>query len=330
MEADPTFDEARVQEAFRDGLRTAREYLARFVASGGDEHTATSIRANWNPAWGADDGQMTGELWIDPWGMTSELQARCRANTERLMDEHTLPIPAPALANQPATSQEGEARVLTAALEQNDAMRQELARVGNLVSDLARAMNVEQANADGTWPDLAGRIQRLALAATPTPPTLSEDLREAVGEAIIWHESEDKALSKQPSSADGRWRRMQHQEQIAMLRGSLATKLITSQQGAQALFEHEMRCRGVTASWSDVDEDDRKEWQASADAVLSAAPTPPTLSGNLRALVEQEAVDIIADLNGPAAAQSGTNCRVVEDHLKQFARNLARAQGQAS
>jgi hypothetical protein len=85
-DADPRFDEARVEEAFRDGLRTAREYLARFVEQGGDAQAAISIRANWNPAWGTDDGQMTGELWIDPWAMTSELRARCRANTERLID----------------------------------------------------------------------------------------------------------------------------------------------------------------------------------------------------------------------------------------------------
>ena len=39
----------------------------------------------------------------------------------------------------------------------------------------------------------------------------------ALQEAMTWHESEEKALSKQPPSADGNWRRMQHQEQIALL-----------------------------------------------------------------------------------------------------------------
>jgi len=86
-EADPVFDEARVEEAFRDGLRVCREYMARFVEQGGDSQTAASIRANWNPAWGPDAGQMTGELWIDPWAMTSELYARCSANTERILAE---------------------------------------------------------------------------------------------------------------------------------------------------------------------------------------------------------------------------------------------------
>lgn len=51
------------------------------------------------------------------------------------------------------------------AINQNDAMRQELAHVGNLVSDLACAMGVDQANPDGSWPDLAGRIQTLTRAA---------------------------------------------------------------------------------------------------------------------------------------------------------------------
>ena len=53
------------------------------------------------------------------------------------------------------------ARIERAAIEQNSAMRQELAHVGNLVSDLAAAMGVDQANDDGSWPDLAGRLQKL-------------------------------------------------------------------------------------------------------------------------------------------------------------------------
>jgi hypothetical protein len=40
---------------------------------------------------------------------------------------------------------------------------------------------------------------------------------------------------------------------------------------AQTLFEHEMRCRGMTASWDDIDEDDRAGWQKTVDVVLSAA-----------------------------------------------------------
>jgi hypothetical protein len=40
---------------------------------------------------------------------------------------------------------------------------------------------------------------------------------------------------------------------------------------AQTLFEHEMTARGVVASWDDVDEDDRAEWQNTVDVVLRAA-----------------------------------------------------------
>jgi hypothetical protein len=51
--------------------------------------------------------------------------------------------------------------VLRVALNQNDAMRQELAHVGNLISDLERVMRVDPADDDGGWPDLAGRINKL-------------------------------------------------------------------------------------------------------------------------------------------------------------------------
>lgn len=37
-------------------------------------------------------------------------------------------------------------------------------------------------------------------------------------------------------------------------------------------------------------------------------------------LIPQEAVDIITDLVGARKAQSGTTCRVVEDHLRQLIR----------
>jgi hypothetical protein len=64
------------------------------------------------------------------------------------------------------------------AVNQNDAMRQELAHVSNLVSDLARAMHVDLANDDGSWPDLAGRIQKLTantrLASSPSEPVAGE------------------------------------------------------------------------------------------------------------------------------------------------------------
>jgi hypothetical protein len=42
---------------FRRGAQITREMLARFVEQGGDTTTACSIRANWNPEWGADPGR---------------------------------------------------------------------------------------------------------------------------------------------------------------------------------------------------------------------------------------------------------------------------------
>ena len=43
-------------ECFRRGVQMCREMMARFVEQGGDTVTADSIRANWNPNWGADPG----------------------------------------------------------------------------------------------------------------------------------------------------------------------------------------------------------------------------------------------------------------------------------
>lgn len=98
-----------------------------------------------------------------------------------------------------------------------------------------------------------------------------------------------------------------------------ATQPATSQEGEEPTCE---RCdRGVCVN-PHYEDDDRLNRPA-------ATPTPPTLSEDLRELVEQEAVDIITDLIGSGAASSGTNCRVVEDHLKQFAR-AALAQVKAS
>jgi len=57
--------------------------------------------------------------------------------------------------------------LLSAAVGQNDAMRQELAAIGNKVSDLARLAGVDQANDDGTWPDLSGRLDKLIAALNP-------------------------------------------------------------------------------------------------------------------------------------------------------------------
>lgn len=60
------------------------------------------------------------------------------------------------------------------AFNQNDAMRQELAHVGNLISDLERAMRVDPADEDGSWPDLAGRINKLIDHARAESPRIEE------------------------------------------------------------------------------------------------------------------------------------------------------------
>lgn len=49
--------DVRAEEAFVAGAQACREMMARFVEQGGDATTAMSIRANWNPKWGADPGK---------------------------------------------------------------------------------------------------------------------------------------------------------------------------------------------------------------------------------------------------------------------------------
>jgi hypothetical protein len=76
----------------RAGFLLCREYMARFVEQGGDTATATSIRANWIPAWGDDPGPPrrydfdeivdSGEDGGPPWKskpIGPNLEARCEA-----------------------------------------------------------------------------------------------------------------------------------------------------------------------------------------------------------------------------------------------------------
>ena len=42
------------QDVFRIAADECREMMARFVEGAGDQVMASSIRANWNPAWGRD------------------------------------------------------------------------------------------------------------------------------------------------------------------------------------------------------------------------------------------------------------------------------------
>lgn len=60
-------------EAFRLGAQASREMMARFVEQGGNSVIANSIRANWNPQWGADPGRIADAEFdairngFDPW-----------------------------------------------------------------------------------------------------------------------------------------------------------------------------------------------------------------------------------------------------------------------
>lgn len=47
---------------------------------------------------------------------------------------------------------------------------------------------------------------------------------EALENAAVWHEQQDKAISKQPNANAGQngWMRLEHQEQMALLTATLA------------------------------------------------------------------------------------------------------------
>lgn len=54
------------EQKFVEGLQAMREMLARFVEHGGNPVIAASIRANWNPSWGADPGR-PDDIAKGPW-----------------------------------------------------------------------------------------------------------------------------------------------------------------------------------------------------------------------------------------------------------------------
>src|SRR5512141_17498 len=59
--------EERAEESFADGAAACREMMARFVEQGGDNVTAASIRANWDPRWGKDPGRLDGPIPGSTW-----------------------------------------------------------------------------------------------------------------------------------------------------------------------------------------------------------------------------------------------------------------------
>lgn len=60
-----------------------------------------------------------------------------------------------------------------------------------------------------------------AKAALADAQAENVQLREALEGAKTFHEEQDKAISKQPPSAQGQWRRHQHQEQIENIEEAL-------------------------------------------------------------------------------------------------------------
>lgn len=105
--------------------------------------------------------------------MPDEKLAAWRKDAETALDA----ILALGAISQPAFAAEDRTAVEIAAIRQNGAMREELTNIGNAISDLARAMRVDQANPDGSWPDILGRIRRLHDAALATP-AISPDTKE--------------------------------------------------------------------------------------------------------------------------------------------------------
>jgi hypothetical protein len=61
--------------------------------------------------------------------------------------------------------------------------------------------------------------------------TITEALREALADELVWHEAAEKALSKQPPSGDRGWRRAEHQERIDAIRAALSGSPAPSTEG---------------------------------------------------------------------------------------------------
>ena len=66
---------------------------------------------------------------------------------------------------------------------------------------------------------------------------MTDKLRAALEVAAIWHEAQEKALSKQPPEPEKGWRRLEHQEQVATLRAALAAAPQPAVADQEALVE---------------------------------------------------------------------------------------------
>jgi len=94
-----------------------------------------------------------------------------------------------------------------------------------IASDIEEAYHQLYAIADPAFREFEPwqKLENAALTAAPKV-TEAPGLREALEEAAIWHDSQDKAISKQPNANIGRngWMRNEHQEQADLLRAALS------------------------------------------------------------------------------------------------------------
>lgn len=165
----PSQDTARSADVGREGVTFEQAWSQKEAEGYNYGHDALEqVRFGWEMALAslatppADSEKV--ENRFSQWSNTG-LAGQCRMQARDQLDPEFSQfmiavaerIEIAALTTPPAADE----KLLNAAVNQNDAMRQELSHVGNLVSDLARAMGVDQADADGGWPDLAGRINKL-------------------------------------------------------------------------------------------------------------------------------------------------------------------------
>lgn len=93
-------------------------------------------------------------------------------------------------------------------------------------SDLIERLRALLADHD-KWRQQAQYETEVAQAAMERVKELEAErdaMKAALEEALIWHEAQDKAISKQPNANTGHngWMRAQHQEQAALIRAALA------------------------------------------------------------------------------------------------------------
>lgn len=77
------WSDEEMELAFIAGAQACREMMARFVEQGGDDSTAASIRANWNPAWSLADPGAPASVEDDPFGTLYAIKDAIVAKAEQ-------------------------------------------------------------------------------------------------------------------------------------------------------------------------------------------------------------------------------------------------------